>query len=150
MLQRKPTDLSYLAVDRNECHVLYCGNTVVEIRGSFEKTRELDSTSERTSCKIGTDKHVLWTRIVHILEQISSTLKDRGIEDRSLVRKEIRSSTASRQALTPTWAPCLLSLRVKCPVHKLHIWPPYNVEIKNERKSTSAPTLPLITWSLAM
>jgi len=52
-------DLSYLAVDRNKCHVLYRGSTVVEIRGSFEKTRELDSTSERTSCMFGTDKHVL-------------------------------------------------------------------------------------------
>lgn len=52
-------DLSYLALDRNECQVLYRGNTLVEIRGSFEKTRELDSTSERTSCKLGTDEHVL-------------------------------------------------------------------------------------------
>jgi len=59
MLQRKSVDPTYLAVDRNECHVLYRGNTVVEIRGSFERTRELDSTSERTTCKFGTDEHVL-------------------------------------------------------------------------------------------
>lgn len=52
-------DLNYLAVDRNECRVLYRRNTVVEIRGSFEKTREPDSTSEWTSCKLGTDERVL-------------------------------------------------------------------------------------------
>jgi hypothetical protein len=52
-------DLNYLAVDPNKCHVLYCGNTLVEIRGSFEKTREPDRASEWTSCKFGTDERVL-------------------------------------------------------------------------------------------
>ena len=52
-------DLNYLAEDRNESHVLYRGNAVVEIRGSFEKTRGPDSTSEWTSCTFGTDERVL-------------------------------------------------------------------------------------------
>ena len=51
--------LNYLAVDRNKCHVLYSENSIVEIRGSFEKTKEPDSTSEWTSCKCGTDERVL-------------------------------------------------------------------------------------------
>jgi len=51
-------DLNYLAVDRNECHVLYRGNTVVEISVSFEKTREPDSASEWTSLKFGTEERV--------------------------------------------------------------------------------------------
>lgn len=59
MLQRKSVDINCLAMDLHECHVLYRGNTVVEIMGSFEKTRELESTSEWTSCKFGTDEHLL-------------------------------------------------------------------------------------------
>jgi len=59
MLQRKSVVLNYLAVDRNKCHVLYSENSIVEIRGSFEKTKEPDSTSEWTSCKCGTDERVL-------------------------------------------------------------------------------------------